>query len=1458
MGKNSRRVLALFILFIMLFTLVPSSSIFVMAEEEESVVSDSVATLDDQMKAIAEEILEDLSESDDEDETVTEEASYEFEVDSEDEETEEYSEENSEENSEDETFEPSSEESVGDVEGENSDEIEVDISEEQTETTEEEQNESETESSDKKKKKKDVETEETDDEAEKEVEELPEEEKEYQVPAYTAEIKGFVVSAVTTNKAFDVPVTLVASMLSENEGAYKEAVAALNESGKEFDGMLALDIHFEDEYHQEVEPNRPVNVSIKVKKNAIKTVVKDTSLVIPETVEVNHITSDDAGNTSVDTVASFAGTSEGSVAVTTGLTAEGKSVEQINSSFMVDGFSTYTITWTNSEEEEEKVTIHWGYYEGSTFNEFTSTTTVDSSAASVDLAVNVDGYYYVGAEYKETESADPVNMGSSVLKKSGDTWTIETVTTGEDGKETTVTTSVVDGSHIYVNYASKDSGSYTPPSPPSGSAESIAPETTKKVTKNSDGTYTIELSVEGHEDQTVEKIGANVIIVMDITQSMTSSISGGSTRMAAAKSALNTLISTLNPGTGEDQNLINFAAVNFGNDNDYTLARTWTSTRSQMEAYVSGLPSNPTDMGTCWQAGLRGGNVLAVEAQTNDDLKNNKTYVLFLTDGNPNCYANNDDGSGQWHGAQNANFSQAAYNASLNNAVALAGNSNLYGVFVGDAAGLEHLTDLITYAGGVQVINGNTASNMEEAFKSIAQTIVNDLGASNVTVDDGIPSLSNVSANVTAGEAGGFEYYITPAGESQEKWDDAPGATYDETNGVTWDLGEAGSLKEGWIYTLKFKVWPSQEAYDTIADLNNGLITMSDEELAAAGIEKKSDGTYILNTNTHLVTTFTDPNGNVYEEVEEDVTSEAMELPTETITVQKIWNNLLDQKNPPSVTLKLVLNKDGEAYLSGDDAIAVSSATNWKKDNIFISVGQITKNSDGYEIIETGHDYEIVEPEEYEGSYRWELTSEVYHPMVINGKSTMLIKDDEATGTDGTDYYTIDGTKYKVASGSSVLQAWNDRRSWLQLEKKVTGSGAPTDAMFEFTVTINDAEEQDIWFSAYGPDGIVKDLETSATAEDGNTGYFYSASGSAITMKIQAGWTVRFLNLPSGTTYTIEEGSLPDGFAFKKAEGDTVVDTEADQDEPSEVEVDGETVSGEINVPNVEFYVYYTNEYKETSVKVTKEWDDEDDLDEIRPDSVDIKLLTNGEETDSVTLNEDSEWTYTWKKLPYYIDGEEAEYNVEEVETDVITGEDGEGTYAYEVSGDAEKGFTVTNTHTSKGVVIIDPPVKKVIKGTAPSPAEKYTFKLEAGDASYPMPDAAKGKSSMTMTITGAGSGEFGEIKIKEAGEYTYTVTEVAGKNANCEYDSTVYTVTAIVTVGDDGKLVAERKYTKDGKDVDIAEFEFVNKYNTPPTPPTPPTGDTTNIALWGALLASSVLGIAGIITVIRRKKEDE
>ena len=1104
-------------------------------------------------------------------------------------------------------------------------------------------------------------------------EELLEEPEVFFTDTMTKELERVIVTAIPSEGAFREKVNMSVVPIPDKSRMYLEAEAALAESGVNYDGMLAYDISFRNEAGDLVEPEASVSITMEITDKALAAVDSDNMDV--ESLVMTHI-----GSEATEAVADVADETDGSVTVS----MSDDVVDGIAAEFVVDSFSTFVLTWTNNGEEES-ATIHWGTYDGNDFKEFDSITTADANASSIDLAVIIDGYYFTGAMYKTPETPDGVVLGDSVIRKGTDgKWLVETVLYDDDGNVTNKneTVAIVDGSDIYVYYAAKEGGGgYTPPGPAPATLDSIAPETQKQVNANGDGTYTIRLDVTGHATEDV-KIGANVIVMLDMTRSMQENDMNGR-RIAAAKSALLSLIDALNPGYDAEHpelNLVNFTLATFGNTMSTNTVRTWTQNRAQMESAVRNLSNSPNAMGTNWQGGLQGAETLAEAANNDSELKKNPTYVIFVTDGAPNCWQGHDSSNtGNDLDPRALPYAQTAANS-------LAGDAILYGVFCGPAGGFDNLSNLVTEAQGAGTINGTSAADLQAAFSQIASHIVAGMAAANVTVDDGIPSLSNVSANVTAGEAGGFKYYITPAGGEETEWkvkalgdDDpgAPGATYDKSNGVTWDLGAVGELQEGWVYSVEFTVWPSQEAYDTIADLNNGIKTMTGDELKAAGIGKRADGTYYLLTNTHLNTTFSDPSGQVYDVVEEDVASKAMELPTETIGVQKIWNNKLDKQKPPA-EVKLTLTKDGDNYLFGNNAIKVSAGNNWAVDDIYISLGQIRTTADGYEILETGHDYEIVELEG-DNDYRWELTSEVYHPMVIDGSATMLIKDEKATGTEGTNYYVIGGTKYKVAvAGDNMLRGWNDRRSWLQIEKNVTGEGAPEDALFEFTVKINDANKEDVWYSAYGPDGIIKDLETSGTAETGDTGYYYDSSGTAITVKLQAGWTLRFLNLPSGTTYTVEETGFPDGFAFVEAEDRQVNDADegVEQAEPSRPTITGKKAEGTINVPNVEFYVDYTNKYEETSVTVTKTWADGNNQDNLRPDALPLTLngLPAGTTAPSPTITKNgNNWTYTWSDLPKYIDGEEVSYTVSE--DDVPEG--------YKVTGSpANPNATITNSHT--------------------------------------------------------------------------------------------------------------------------------------------------------------------------------
>ena len=210
----------------------------------------------------------------------------------------------------------------------------------------------------------------------------------------------------------------------------------------------------------------------------------------------------------------------------------------------------------------------------------------------------------------------------------------------------------------------------------------------------------------------------------------------------------------------------------------------------------------------------------------------------------------------------------------------------------------------------------------------------------------------------------------------------------------------------------------------------------------------------------------------------------------------------------------------------------------------------------------------------------------------------------------------------------------------------------------------------------------------------------------------------------------------------------------------------------------------------------------------------------------------------------------------------VTEDEDGNLQATVEPSDETYK-FTFTNTYTEPdpGTCFIDPPVKKVIEGNAPETAETYTFKLEATASGNPMPAAANGASSMTVNITGEGEKEFGKIVYDkdDAGKtYYYTVREVAGDNSDCEYDDTIYTVSAYIYVDNDGKLQVKREYFKDGNATDVATFEFVNTYDSdePEKGTGVKTGDDSGIMGLLALMSASAAGLAALC--VRRRREEQ
>lgn len=166
---------------------------------------------------------------------------------------------------------------------------------------------------------------------------------------------GFAVTVYAPEGVIPEGAALSATLLTEGDEAYRQAEQALAEEtdGSGY-GFAALDIHLEDADGNEVEPNGDVFVSI----DAAGLIPEDVD---PESVTVQHHEEQpaDADGTAVtvETVADAADETEGVVEVTPAEEAENNSTStlqapedapatEVQAAFTVDGFSTFTITYT--------------------------------------------------------------------------------------------------------------------------------------------------------------------------------------------------------------------------------------------------------------------------------------------------------------------------------------------------------------------------------------------------------------------------------------------------------------------------------------------------------------------------------------------------------------------------------------------------------------------------------------------------------------------------------------------------------------------------------------------------------------------------------------------------------------------------------------------------------------------------------------------------------------------------------------------------------------------------------------------------------------------------------------------------------------------------------------------------------------------------------------------------------
>lgn len=676
------------------------------------------------------------------------------------------------------------------------------------------------------------------------------------------------------------------------------------------------------------------------------------------------------------------------------------------------------------------------------------------------------------------------------------------------------------------------------------------PATSKIVTSNDDGTYTLSLSVTGKSQASSSSSKADVIVALDTSGSMSYSATGG-TRLSVAKSAVNSLAEELlSNNTTENPDAVQLSLVTFSN---YATTRvTNTSSLSTFQNQVNRLTATG---GTNWEDALATANAI----QTRDGAD---VYIIFVSDGDPTFrktrgtqtwgqdrdeFERHYSNGHTYYGTGNSDAYDLNYDYARDQAVAIAGEGKSF-FAIGAFGTVSNMQDLAAATGQTgNYYNAADSTALNAAFDNIINTITNNLTYSNVKVTDGITALTATSLE---GSADAFTYTKTKDGETSD-WLDAPAATYDETNkNVTWDLSSLGSLEHGVTYTVSFKVWPSQEAITEVARLQNAGTTTG---LPTDIVYDSTAGTYGIKTNTTanvsynqtsttttnvLPTdavpqadgtwtspstglTYTQESSGLYVATKSDTGSVALADPdpmtvdTPTITVSKEWVDSLDNAvNRPTGDVSLGVLLDRKQFTT----VTLNSDNNYRA-QVHVPYG-IEANG---EVLTAGREVTFSEPTI---DSRYELSYESFTPMMV----------------DGVPNYADDG--------STTITATNTLKSQVEIAKVATSDDGtyPTDASFDFDVTVTTPDSSGVSYA-------IGDTKGTLT------------SGQTTTLSLAAGQSILFENLPVGTTYTVDEKSSPAGWIFSSVATGGAGTTS------------GDTVSGSVDQGNTKYSVTYTNKF---------------------------------------------------------------------------------------------------------------------------------------------------------------------------------------------------------------------------------------------------------------------------------------
>lgn len=502
-----------------------------------------------------------------------------------------------------------------------------------------------------------------------------------------------------------------------------------------------------------------------------------------------------------------------------------------------------------------------------------------------------------------------------------------------------------------------------------------------------------------------------------------------------------------------------------------------------------------------------------------------------------------------------------------------------------------------------------------------------------------IPSVKGFAGNLTFNKIDGFGAAL-------------PGATFELTT----------ADKDGW----KMEVTSGENGVVTFNNIPSGH-TYTLKETAAPANYVKSNKTYEVTVSYGNVTV---------KEIKADGTKEVVTLDkvvnnsqTTTVHVAKVWNdaNNQDGKRPESVQVQLKAN--GENF---GEEVTLNADNGWAYD-----FDNLPQYKGGVAVT-----YTVEEVGTYEG-YTAKVTGNMGAGFTITNSHVPETVDISGTkvwvdgnNQDGTRPQNIEISLYATGTTKAVAK------------QTISGTGNEWEYAFNNLPKYKDGKAIEYEVKEV----VVPTGYTSKVTGNVANGFVVTNTHAVEKTSLSGtkGWddgnnqdgirpeSVTINLLANGTKVGSTTATAANNWAWsftgldKNANGAKINYTIVEE------LAEGSVYAPVYNKDNTEVTNLYAPE--KTTVRVSKDWNDDNNRDGARPEAVTVKLLANGTETGkTVVLNANNNWAASFDNLDKNAAGTAIAYTVAEA---TVNG------YTPEITGDAVKGFTITNTHTPEKVSV--------------------------------------------------------------------------------------------------------------------------------------------------------------------------